>query len=248
VYPHPTNPDRYVAELAPTSSTGMFLTDNLPRDMDFVIVDGRIPDRDNGRPDSEVHIAGGMFDNGWRVNPAFVENGDPAVRARCPLRTAPTWLTSAVHSNSIQLSQVIESAAEGPFASMVRDQNWQGKPITLGDVTYPTGIGVQSSQDPCSATYDLTGAGWGHLRATIGIEVDVPSLGQQEMDNTLVQFVVEGDGQELYKSPVFHWNSDPINIDVDIHDVKSLKLRVLRGATWHNAALSVDWANIRLER
>jgi len=59
---------------------------------------------------------------------------------------------------------------------------------------------------------------------------------------------VSGDGIELYRSPMLHWNSAPLKIDVDVKDVKMLMLSIGEGSTFHNAARSVDWADLRLER
>jgi hypothetical protein len=47
---------------------------------------------------------------------------------------------------------------------------------------------------------------------------------------------------------VFRWDSKPAEMDVDIEGVKKLTLTVDNEVTWHNAATSVDWADIRLER
>ena len=37
-------------------------------------------------------------------------------------------------------------------------------------------------------------------------------------------------------------------MDVDVSGVKALELEVGNEARWHNAASSVNWANLRLER
>lgn len=248
VSPNPLNAARYIAVIAADSPAGMYLMARLPGDLDYAVVDGRVPDPDADRPDSKVRIAGGMFNNAWHFEGAFLELGDHTVRAASPMRKPPTRFSFITPDKHLELSEVLETAAEGTFASMMRDGNWLGEPIVLDGVRYAHGIGVQTSPDPCSVTYDLTGAGWNHLRSLLGIEVDAPKLSQQEKDNTLVQFVVAGDGKELYRSPMLHWDSKPQLLDLDIHAVKVLKLSVITGATWHNAARSVDWADLRVER
>jgi len=133
---------------------------------------------------------------------------------------------------------------------MVRDRNWQGRAIKLGRMTYPGGIGVSVWHEPCTATYDLTGGGWKRLRAVIGIEIDrkPEDLQQKQKDGTRVYFVVRGDGKELYRSPTFRWDSGPVEMDVDVAGVRMLELEVANETTWHNAASSVNWAGIRLEK
>jgi len=246
VYRHPTNPNRYVAIIAATSPAGMFYADRLPGDLDFAIIDGRMP-RDQDPPPS-ARIVGGMFDNGWRYSESYIELGDPDVRKECPVRRAPALISADVPGKRLMLGDVLESAAEGTFLAMTHDQNWQGEPLTLRGHRYSSGIAAQPSADPCSVTYDLTGDGWNRLRATIGLEVDARSLSSLEKANTLVQYVVSGDGIELYRSPMLHWNSAPLKIDVDVKDVKMLMLSIREGSTFHNAARSVDWADLRLER
>jgi hypothetical protein len=73
LYPSPLNHDRYVEVLAATSPAGMLFAQGLPSDVDFAIVDGPAAAPVNGVPDSSVIVADGMFDNGWRMDPALVQ-------------------------------------------------------------------------------------------------------------------------------------------------------------------------------
>lgn len=57
-----------------------------------------------------------------------------------------------------------------------------------------------------------------------------------------------GDGEELYRSPTFQWDSEPVEMDVDISGVETLELRVANEVTWFNIASSVNWADVRLEK
>jgi len=247
-YPHPLNPDRYVAVTAGNSAAGMFLTDRLPDDVDFVIADGRIR-TDDDLPGETFLVASGCFDGAWRYCEDYVTRGDDALRAKAPRRKAPTHLSTKVHGKRLYLSDLLEAKSEGSFAIMMRDRNWQGKPIRLGRRTYRRGIGVQVSHEPCTATYDLAGGGWTRLRATLGIEIDDPAkLEPKQKDGTRVFFIVRGDGQELFRSPTFRWNSRPVELDVDITGVEQLQLGVGNEVQWHNAATSVNWADLRLER
>ena len=248
VYPHATNPDRYVAVIAANSSRGMFFWDQLPQDVDFAVVDGHATDDPDGPPNDRLRIVEGMFNNAWHIDPAFLSTGDSTLRARAPLRKVPASLDAKAPGNRLRIADLLETASEGTFRDMRRDLNWQGKTLTLGGVAYDHGIAVQVSHDPCSVTYDLNGAGWKRFKAMIGIEINAATMDQQARDNTQVEFRVEGDGKELYKSPMVHWDTAPIPIDLDISGVNTLKLFIKEGTTWHNAARSVDWADARLEK
>jgi len=59
---------------------------------------------------------------------------------------------------------------------------------------------------------------------------------------------LRGDGRELCRSEPFRWDSAPRPLDVDISGVKVLRLEVTNKSTWHCAASSIDWADLRLEK
>jgi predicted esterase len=250
VYPNPLNPNRYVSITAGNSPTGMFFTDRLPDNFDFVISETRVIGEGSDTPFEKGCIAAGCFNYNWQYDEKYVLRGDPDVRANAPIRKAPKYLTADVKDERLMLSELLETQSSGSFTYMERDLNWQGKPIILGGKTYVNGISVEVWHEPCFAIYDLTGGDWAHLRATIGIEIDKKpeELEQKEKDGTRVYFVVHGDGKELYRSPTFQWDSEPAEMDVDITGVKMLELLVGNEATWYNAASSVNWAEVRLEK
>lgn len=249
IYPNPLNPERYVVVTAATSAAGMFLADPLPEDVDFVIQDGRMADAQAGRPEEKVRLAAGYFDHAWRLSDEFLETGDEAVRAKCPVRKVPAYATAATQERRLALGDVLESAAEGSFTQMRRDLNWAGKPMRMADTTYRRGIAVGCWHETCAAEWNLEGGGWQRLGATIGIEVDKPEkLEPKHKENTRVRFVVKGDGRELFRSEAFRWDSRPRPLDVDVRGVKVLRLEVANETTWFCAASSVNWADLWLEK
>lgn len=248
VYPHPLNPDRYVLIVAATSPAGMTFAGG-PDFLDFTITDGRVANDEEGRPAEKVWPAAGMFDHEWRLNSEFITVGDPDVRANSPLRKAPRLLSAKTEGNTLLLSELLPTQAQGTFSAMMRDLNWIGKPITLGGKTYAHGIAVNTSDGPNGAEWDIAGAGWKRLRATIGIEVwPEPRATQLNRDNTRTIFVVRGDGKELYRSKPFAYSSAPKELDVEVAGAKTLRLEVLLGAAPWDAVASADWAEVRLER
>jgi hypothetical protein len=248
-YPHPFNPDRYFVVTAATSAKGMFYANRLPDEVDFVIDDGRLADRDAGRPDEKVRLASGFFDHAWKLHGPSLETGDPLVRAQCPVAKVPTVASAdETRGNRLDLSDLLETGAEGTFINMGRDLNWRGMPITLAGKTYRNGIAVNVSHETCGADYNLAGGGWKRLRGTIGIEIRDPAkLEPKEKENTRVVFIVKGDGKELYRSEPMRWDSAPRGLDVDVKGVQVLRLEVANETTWFCAASSVDWADLHLE-
>jgi len=247
ICPNPFRGDRYVTITAGNSPAGMYFANRLPGHVDFAIADGRTAE--DGQFE-DLCVVAGRFDHNWQYNEKYITRGDEAARASAAARKAPSRLTAAVEDERLPLSELLETSASGSFAYMVRDRNWQGRPIALGQKTYAGGIGVSVWHEPCRATYDLAGGDWKRLRATIGIEIDrkPQELEQKQKDGTRVYFVVRGDGKELYRSPTFRWDSPPVEMDVDVSGVKTLELEVANETTWHNAASSVNWAGIRLEK
>lgn len=249
-YPHPLNPNRYVHVIAGNSPAGMFFSDRVPGYFDFAIAEARVIGEESDTSFEDGCVVGGYFDHNWQYNGKYALGGDPNIRSRAAMRKAPKYMTAAVKESKLMLSDLLEKQVSGSFAYMERDLNWLGKPITLNGRTYTSGIGVQVWHEPCFAVYDLTDGDWKHLRATIGIEIGrkTEELEQKEKDGTRVYFVVRGNGRELYRSPTFRWDSKPVEMDVDITGMKQLELHVANEATWFNAASSVNWADVRLEK
>lgn len=249
VYPNPLNPERYVSVIAATSPKGMCFADHLPDSLDFCIGDGRIPDGEAGRPEEKLFVVSGSFGHAWRLDPDYTIVGDPKLRAESPIQGAPTLLSAAAGGERLMLSTLLETKAEGTFAAMRRNLNWDGKPISLGGETYTSGIAVNTTDVPNWAEFDTSGGEWKRLRAVIGIEYtpdeDAPQLFR---DTTNVSFIVAGDGKELYRSEPFRYGSEPRELDVDVTGVVKLRLEVaIAGPPW-DAVASADWADLRLER
>lgn len=248
LYPNPLNPRRYVVIDAATSPDGMFQASHLPGHVDFAVTDARIS-TDDDVPGEKLHIVTGTLNHKWEYEEAYVLRGDAALRAKAPRRKAPRHLTAKVDAKRLPLSEVLETKSAGSFGVMMRDLNWRGKPLRLGRKTYASGIGVSVWHEPCTASYGIADAGWARLRATLGIEIEDPAkLEPKQKDGTRVFFVVRGDGKPLYRSPTFRWDSKPVALDLDIAGVKTLELEVGNEVTWHSAASSVNWADLRLEK
>jgi alpha-galactosidase len=117
------------------------------------------------------------------------------------------------------------------WGTIVKDKSIGGNTITLGSVTYPKGIGVNSRS---GADYDLGGI-CSRFQATIGVDDEVGSSGS-------VIFQVFADGMEIYNSGVMTGSSPSQNIDLDVTGVRRLILGVgdADNGTSNDHA---DWAN-----
>ncbi len=249
IYPHPLNPARYVVVLAATSPAGLYLAgsfSDLANSMDFCIMDSRLPDAAQGRPEEQVLPAMGVFDHNWKLSPKSLVVGDAKVRAACPVRTAPARLSADVEDNQLWLAELLETSADGQFARLRRDTNWSGAPIMLAGTRHTKGLAVNTWDGPNGADFDI-GGGWKHLRGIVGLECDA-NAPQPQKDNTHVFFIVKGDGKELYRSPEFTYTSKPVALDVDVTGVKTLRLEIGVAAMAFDAVASADWADLRLER
>jgi len=248
VLPHPLNNERYVTVLAATSADGMFHAVDLPDDVDYTIVDGRIRSPESEIAGEDFRVAFGHLDYNWRFDEKLMVRGEEKARASARTAVVPRHITAKVDGKQLMLSDVLETTATGNFAAMRRDIDWQGRPIRIGGKQYENGIAVNIWSKPCEATYDLSDAGWKTLRGEIGIQVDDIAAAEREC-GTKLYFEVYGDGQQLYRSATFSWdNTGPEELEVDITGVKELKLLVGNDTFWHNGASTMNWADLRLEK
>jgi dienelactone hydrolase len=92
LYPNPRNAERYVWVFASTSAAGMNHAMPLPfrtYEWDFVIDDGRIPAPRQRAARERTNVVSGMFDQNWRIDPAYLQTGDEKIRAEGRTLAAP---------------------------------------------------------------------------------------------------------------------------------------------------------------
>jgi len=250
IYPNPHNPQRCVTVVAATSPQGMYFCDRFSDEFDFCISDVQVlKDEDVETRWGDLGVVMGSFDHNWQYNPDYVIRGNPELRAMARPALAPTVASSKTDANRLYVGDLIETRAMGAFVHMKHDADWHYDPIRLGGKTYAKGIGVNTWNTACVAEYDVADGGWRRLKATIGIDIKDPSkLEEKHKKRTGVYFAVRGDGKELFRSDVFRWDSGPADIDIDVTDVKTLELEVGRTSWRDNAADSVNWADLRLEK
>ena len=115
-----------------------------------------------------------------------------------------------------------------------RDANIIGNSLTMGGKSYDKGIGTHAFADstPADIVVDLTDIDHKYFYAEVGIDDSRGSSGT-------VQFILLGDGQELYRTPILRGIYAPHIMLVNISDCEVITLRVLNGGDgWTD-----DWAN-----
>ncbi|HEY1787403.1 MAG TPA: NPCBM/NEW2 domain-containing protein [Verrucomicrobiae bacterium] len=117
------------------------------------------------------------------------------------------------------------------WGAIAPDKSIGGTNITLGGISYPHGIGVNSFS---GIEYNLGGV-CSRFQATIGID-------DEEGTKGTVIFEVFADGERIFKSGVIAGGSPAQNIDLDVTGVRRLTLGV-DDADDGNSYDHADWAN-----
>jgi len=158
------------------------------------------------------------------------------------LTLAPPVLASEVAVSSLDLTKAVQGHWTAAVnRSTVGDKNGS-LPITLGGVTYASGIGARTR-------YKLVIDCHGTAKRFTAI-VGVHDAGSKQYDN--VVFYVEGDGKLLWKSPIMKAGDAPKSIDVDLTGVKKMTLWLRSGdvpgmggsgpGEWANPTIAYDGA------
>jgi hypothetical protein len=86
VYPNPYNHERYVDLVAATSGAGLSFFNPRQRDLyqyDYTITDGKIPTYSAGATINKIMIASGFFNENWKMDKAFLQEGSEELRSKC---------------------------------------------------------------------------------------------------------------------------------------------------------------------
>ena len=116
------------------------------------------------------------------------------------------------------------------------DRTFTGKGLSIKGKRYASGIGMPTNSEigfEIGAVYDT-------FSASVGID--------DEFNNNegSVEFILEGDGRELWKSKLLTKADGAVPVNIDIKGIKILKLRVRRPEGQSGRA-HADWAEARLK-
>lgn len=110
----------------------------------------------------------------------------------------------------------------------------EGKDIYLEHQAYYKGLGVHAN---CELTYQLNGL-YKRLFSLVGLD-DASGPGGS------VHFLVYADDRKVYESPIINWGTKPIEVALNINQVKTLKL-VVTDAGDGFALDRAAWASARI--
>lgn len=152
--------------------------------------------------------------------------------ASAPVRRQPR---RPQHIDGLFLDALQWVEATAGWGEVTRNRSVMGRTMHMGGAHFVRGIGTHANS---RIVWDLP-EGFATFAATIGYDREV-SAGS-------IVFVVEGDGQELYRSQVFRFGTSPEAIEVPIAGVRRLAL-VLEDAGDGIIADHGNWANARILR
>ena len=135
--------------------------------------------------------------------------------------------------DGIYLDSLAWKEASTGWGEVHKNKSVMGKPMTCAGKGFMRGIGTHA---PSRIVYRIP-KGYSSFAATIGYD--------QEVQAGSIVFVVEGDGKEIYRSPIVKVSDETIDINLPISGVKELAL-VVEDAGDGIAADHADWADARL--
>lgn len=185
--------------------------------------------------------------DGTRLAGEIVALAGDALTLRTPVSTKPVTIAlrhvrtiyfrggDFVFASDLEPAAVEERAYwPGTVWRHRRDRTTDGRPLTIGGVTYPKGLGVHAY---CALRYDLGGR-FASFRSWIGIDDEVRRMKAKGA----VVFVVNVDGEERYRSPLVRGLEPARRLPaIDLTGAKTLELVVEFGDDSH-AGDRADWA------
>lgn len=203
----------------------------------------------------------GVFVRGAR--PAGRRNSPSGHQLTFPLPAAPghAWSLALVPVTGVSDVTVVDRNVERPivridgvyldslewteatagWGTVHRNLSVMGTPMTMAGRIFRRGLGTHAAS---RIAYDLPSGrerpqGYARFAATIGCD--------QEVSGNTIVFVVEGDGRELYRSPLMRVDTPPVDLSIPVKGVRRLTLIVEDGGDGI-AADHGNWADARLLR
>ena len=141
----------------------------------------------------------------------------------------------AAAAETVWLDELDMSRSECGYGSTQRNKSIDGRGLSIAGKPYQRGVGTHP---PGAIRVHLDG-GTSKFTALVGIDDEVGTAGSAE-------FIVIGDGKQLWKSPVMHGGEAARPVDVNLAGVKMLDLVVTVGGNdfGHD---HTDWVEARFE-
>lgn len=141
----------------------------------------------------------------------------------------------SVAANEVYLSDLDIGQISQSWSRPGKDLTVDGNPLTLKGNVFKKGIGGHAQFMAAVRLYgDAT-----RFRAVIGVDDEVIT------QIASVEFVIRGDGQELYRSPVLKRGSEPLQLDLDVTGMQYLFLEI-NDAGDGNGSDHANWADAKI--
>lgn len=90
--------------------------------------------------------------------------------------------------------------------------------VSMDGVSYENSLGLRAAKPgPVHATFGI-GRRYSRFRAQIGLPDNIPTKGR-------IRYEVDGDGKQIYRSPILRAGDRSIAVDLDVSEVQRLTLR-----------------------
>jgi len=172
----------------------------------------------------------------WQLNPAW--NRDSLLEVDLnEIALVQTLGGQVQYLSQLAPVEVKEQTLLAPPQPYRMDRSCQGDAISIAGNRYPWGIGVHAESE---ITFDLNRR-FQEFRADVGIDTRSGERGS-------VQFIVLGDGKQLYASPIVRGSDPrPRPVRVPVRGVKLLTLKVTDGGDLDLGDVA-NWGSARVLR
>jgi hypothetical protein len=135
-------------------------------------------------------------------------------------------------SNVVKLVDLLPIDAHQGWGTLGVNKSVMGKPLAIGNRSFEHGFGTHA---PGELLFDLAGE-YERFESWVGVDA---AMIPHKLGST--EFVVYGDGRELFRSGVMHETDPAKRVSVDVAGVQQLKLAVTDGGDGINGD-NADWA------
>jgi hypothetical protein len=175
-------------------------------------------------PSNSFPLRGLRAESTYRVEVKSVwENGAASERAGALRSALP---------GEVLLSE-LEPARPGGMRGFGRNRSAAQRPLSIAGTQHETGIGARANSE---IEFELKGL-FGTLRAQVGVDDATQDAAGS------VEFVVAGDGKELWRSGEMKKSEAAKGVSVNVAGVERLTLRVAGG---EGSRVFADWAGVKV--
>ncbi|MEN6644027.1 MAG: NPCBM/NEW2 domain-containing protein [Armatimonadia bacterium] len=154
-------------------------------------------------------------------------------------RTGPLGAQSSPRLVEVYLSDIGAASLPAEPSRYHENSSFYGRQMTINGKEYARGIGTHA---PSKITYDLEGLGFTRFRGVVGVDQETA-----EEPGGSCEFVLIGDGNEIFNSGVVRKVDVGVTVDVDVRGITELQL-VVTDADDGDTCDHADWADARLLR